>query len=241
MIKAKKDKTEKKINKKYRFLGVTLTLLVVALLFAGFSRAWFVNEGDIATMVSVSGPTQLSIRGAHGKAQTALDMDYTDDDVKDGKVTIRRVISVCTDSSHHKLEIAHTTNLKGLQFKIYPATETTTGGNIAEGGYSYSYSSALNGNYINKSESASEGYKEASNAKHSENFSSYDKVQAHAEPLYWLASDTLEGKSNVKDGTDNEYQNSNIEKNYVNYYVVEVSWTETQKETDIFYVMAKDA
>lgn len=239
MIKAKKDK--KKINKKYRFFGVTLTLLVVALMFAGLSRAWFVNEGDIATMVSVSGPTQLSIRGAHGKAQTALDMDYTDDDVKNGEVTIRRVISVCTDSSHHKLEIAHTTNLKGLEFKIYPATETTTGGNITESGYSYSYSSALNGSYINKKENASEGYKEANNTKHEENFSNYDKVQAHAEPLYWLASDTLEGKSNVKNGTDNDYLNPNIEKKYVNYYVVEVSWTETQKEADIFYVMAKDA
>lgn len=244
MIKAKKDKTEKKINKKRRFFGTTLTLLVVTLIFAGLSRAWFANESDIATLVEVSGPTQLSLRGAHGKSQTALDMNYTDDDVKNGKVTIRRVVSVCTDNDRHRLEIAHTTNLKGLEFKIYPATENeseSTGGKLVENGYSYSYdtSSALGGSYINQKQNSSAEYKEANDNKHSVNFEEYKNVQAHAEPLYWLASGQLAGKTNVKN--ENDYINTNIKKKYVNYYVIEVSWTETQKETDIFYVMAKDA
>ena len=57
-------------------------------------------------------------------------------------------------------------------------------------------------------------------------------VQIHAEPVYWLSSQSLAtNKTNsIKNG-----------KTYRTYYVCEVSWTETKKETDIFYILAKIA
>lgn len=235
-----KDETNKKKRRSRYFFGASVTILMALLLFAGLSRAWFANEQDIATMVQVTDPTALSLRGPHGKTQAALDMSYTEADKdSNGKVTIRRVVSVCTDADHHQLEIVHTTNLKGLTFKVYPATESTSG-NITEAGYSYTYDNELAGKYINPT-TASPDYKEANADKHNVNFGNYYEVQAHAEPLYWLANGSLAGISNLNGNSENDFINKDIEKKYVNYYVIEISWTETQKETDLFYVIAQNA
>ena len=73
--------------------------------------------------------------------------------------------------------------------------------------------------------------------KHSQNYQEYQQVQAHAEPAYWLAKDTQDF-----DKTGSEPFTDKNETYYRNYYVCEVTWTETkEKETDIFYILAKGA
>lgn len=163
---------------------------------------------------------------------TSLDLNYTDADKNGDQVTIRRVI--CVQSAvddNYKLEIVHTTNLKGLEFKLYHATPNNNGP-VSDGGYSYLYdASPISGNYINLSTSAS-GYKTAYDTQHQTNYDGYSKVQTHAEPLYWLADRAL--------NPDTDKQVTLDEKRYNRtYYVCEVTWTETTKETDIFYVLAK--
>ena len=51
------------------------------------------------------------------------------------------------------------------------------------------------------------------------------------EPAYWLADGELDAAG---------YQESNPEQETLTYYVLEITWTETTKETDIFYLLAKN-
>ncbi len=217
---------------------VTMAVILALLVTATF--AWFTDRANMATLVEIKAPTAIAILGPHGEAEASLDMSYTDDDVdEDGKVTIRRVVSVSSDALNHQLEIAHTTNLKGLEFNLYRAKEVNgvaagTAGTITDGSYTYTYdsSSPLEGKYINL-KSNKDGYKYADSSMHSSNFKDYDKVQSHAEPLYWLADETQE--SDLRDET-----NANVTTKYLTYYVVEITWTETTKETDIFYILARN-
>lgn len=95
---------------------------------------------------------------------------------------------------------------------------------INENGTIYYYkASALDGNYINLDQAKTTAdYKYADNTLHAENYNSQDKVQVHAEPLYWL-SETYGGTISGEDY----------------FFVCEVTWTETKKETDLFYILAK--
>lgn len=228
------NEKENQINKnKKRLTGLAIVALIALLFAIGLSRAWFVNDINIATLVNVEPPSPISIRGPHGQALTQLSLDYTDNDKQGNKVTIKRVISVSSDTDTHKLEIIHTTNLKKLEFKLYAATEVTNNGDIEEGGYSYTYNEdqPIAGSYINKEKETSD-YKYANSKLHTYNFGeSYSNVQFHAEPIYWLASDTLKGTLN-KD-------KSIVSDEYLTYYVLEISWEETTKETDIFYILAE--
>lgn len=239
MIHSEEKCEKKKKNRTYQiWFRMSMCIILIIVLALGISRAWFVNENDISTLVRVSEPSAIAIRGPHGEALSSLDMSYTDADKDGDKVTIRRVVSVSSDEQKHQLEIVHTTNLKGLTFKVYPATETTSvtdkSGSITEDNYTYKYdqNNPLSGEYINVDRSTEE-YRYADNKQHKTNFDDYANVQIHAEPVYWLANGTQSGTLN-----DNK---QNVNSKYLNYYVIEVSWTETEKETDIFYLLAKNA
>ena len=227
---------EKKNKERKMLVRLAVAAIVVLLLVLGLSLAWFVNQNNIETLLEVRPPAEIAIRGPHGEALTELDMSYTDADKSGDKVTIRRVISISSETEKHKLEIMHTTNLKGLTFKIYPATEnaSTGGDTVKDGKYSYTYdkSNPLKGAYINQKNEAAE-YKYASGSYHSRNFDSYSNVQTHAEPIYWLADEE-------QIGIERDQNTTTVKDKYLNYYVVEISWTETTKETDLFYLLAKN-
>ena len=234
------EKREKQnINRKLLIRSM-LSMAVVLVILITATYAWFTDRANMATLVEIKSPTAIAILGPHGEAQASLDMSYTDDDVdENGKVTIKRVVSVSSDAAKHQLEIAHTTNLKGLTFAIYRASEATgvaegTAGTLTEDNYTYTYdeSSPLQGAYINlKTDNGN--YKYADESMHSHNFESYDRVQSHAEPLYWMAADD-------QDAELRDESNTNVTTKYLTYYVVEISWTEDTKETDLFYLLAKN-
>lgn len=259
-----KRQTEKQnSNKKNKILLIQSIAMVVVtvLVLGGLTRAWFTNQTDIATLVSVKEPTPISIRGAHGEAMTQLDLSYTEDDKikdKNGNVTgveIKRVISVSSDSSQHKLEIVHTTNMKGLTFNVYEAKEvvssgasnTDTDGTITSGEYTYSYNTKkpLTGSYLNK-EKETNNYKYADKKYHSENYNDYLNVQSHAEPLYYLikTKDSDQKETPWLPASLKEEDNTTVDTQYLTYYVLEISWEkvtdqkEAEKETDMFYVLA---
>lgn len=231
----KKKKLAGKKNKKFTLISFAIATVVVLGLIIGLSYGWFFNQAEISTLVTVSEPSTITIGGPHGDSMTALDLSYTDDDKNaDGSVTIRRVLSVSSMDPQHKLEIVHTTNMKNLTFKLYSATEVTSGGNISEGGYSYSYDpqKSISGSYLNLNQTSND-YKYANESQHSVNYAEDDLVQIHVEPLYWLVDKALD--ATPKEGT----AKATTEQEYLTYYVLEITWTETTKETDLFYVLAK--
>lgn len=233
----KTDEAEKENIRRGTLARMIAVCFVVAALLVALTFAWFSNRSDITTLVSVNAPTRISVLGPHGESQAAIDMSYTDEDVTEDEngnktVTIRRVISVSSDAQFHRVEIAHTTNLKGLTFTIYRAKESDNG-TVERGGYKYSYLSSdkVAGNYINLGEEKN-SYKYADSTNHNDNFGSYDKVQTHAEALYWesgsVESDELKSK------------NENVSTKFLTYYVIEITWEDPAKETDMFYVFAKN-
>ena len=233
---AEKYEAKKRHIERKALMRLTIVALVVLLLVLGLSRAWFINQNNITTLMQVTEPSPIAIRGPHGEALSALDMSYTDDDKHGDTVTIRRVVSVSSNEEKHKLEIVHTTNLKGLAFKVYAAQENAAGSNsVNAGNYTYTYNAdnPIAGKYINEGSSTAD-YKYANDSKHAFNFDQYGNVQAHAEPIYWLANGSQDG---ILRDTDND----SVASKYLNYYVIEISWTETTKETDIFYLLVKNA
>lgn len=234
----RKDNTKKIILVRF----IVSTVVVLALLLA-ISYAWFTDEADMATLIEVNSPSQVSVLGPHGQGMESIDMSYTDSDKNGDRVTIRRVISVSNSADSHQLEIAHTTNLRNLTFTLYKATElgkadsdtgteTRDANTVVDKGYKYTYSDAdkINGSYINLKDTSG-NYKFADETKHSVNFDT-NNVQAHAEPIYWLSSGDL--TSDANNG------NENVKSKNLTYYVVEISWDETTKETDIFYIFAQN-
>lgn len=226
---------ETKTQTKKKLIISIIAILAAAALIAGLTYAWFYNETDMATLMEISPPSNISILGPNGSEMTSLDLNYTAAN-KDssGKVTVRRVICVQSDANavhHYNLEIVHTTNLKGLTFNLYPTSESGTQ-TVTDGGYSYKYNTdTISGRYINQNGTTSD-YRYANNTQHSTNYKEYNNVQSHAEPLYWLVNEPQEPATNetvtIEDTTYNR-----------TYYVCEVTWTETTKETDIFYILAK--
>ena len=251
MERTTKKKDQTKHSKRRLIISAAATAVVLALVI-GLSYAWFFNQSKIATLISIAPPSPIAIKGPHGLSLTSLDLTYTDadKDEQSKKVTIRRVISIENGGREHKIEIVHTTNLKGLTFQLYKASEVqnanASDGTISEGGYTYTYNTTpIKGSYIN-AESESGDYKSAvensaENSKHSKNYGEYTSVQKHAEPIYWITDSALDAdKNNIVQATDSSGDNTETTQKHRTYYVLEISWTETTKETDIFYVLAKD-
>lgn len=230
--KEKQDKDNLTAKKK-KFRYTLFSTILVLILFAALVGAWFYYQSDMGTLLAIKEPSDISILGPDGAEMSSIDLNYTEDEKTGDQVTVKRVFCVQTSANKHRLEIAHTTNLKGLTFNIYKVSDNGTE-TVTDKGYTYRYDkTAIAGSYLNLDKTDSD-YKYANNIYHDKNYEDInnEQVQIHAEPVYWLASQPLDtNKTNsIKNGTM-----------YRTYYVCEVSWTETEteKETDIFYILAK--
>ena len=225
-----KDSKEKQNHEEIKQHRLAFIAAAVCIVVVGITGALLVNRANIATLLTVSKPSTIAVKGPNGEEMAQLDLSYTDADKdKNGKVTIRRVISVVSDQSEHKIEIAHTTNLKGLNFEVHMATDVTK--DSTTGQYAYTISKQISGEYLNRDKDKSKnGYNYADSSKHSFNYSDYKNVQSHAEPLYWLETSATEVTAKNTDGL------------FLQNYVITISWIETgsTKETDLFYVLAKN-
>lgn len=230
--KEKQDKDNLTAKKK-KFRYTLFSTILVLILFAALVGAWFYYQSDMGTLLAIKEPSNISILGPDGAEMSSIDLNYSKDEKTGDQVTVKRVFCVQTSADKHLLEIAHTTNLKGLTFNIYKVSDNGTE-TVTDEGHTYKYDkTAIAGSYLNLDKTDS-GYKYANNIYHDKNYKDINngQVQIHAEPVYWLASQPLDtNKTNsIKNG-----------KTYRTYYVCEVSWTETTKETDIFYILAKIA
>lgn len=230
--KEKQDKDNLTAKKK-KFRYTLFSTILVLILFAALVGAWFYYQSDMGTLLAIKEPSDISILGPDGAEMSSIDLNYTEDEKTGDQVTVKRVFCVQTSADKHRLEIAHTTNLKGLTFNIYKVSDNGTE-TITDEGHTYKYDKkAIDGSYLNLDLGKSGAdYKYANDKYHEKNYETNDQVQIHAEPVYWLSSQSLAtNKTNsIKNG-----------KTYRTYYVCEVSWTETKKETDIFYILAKIA
>ena len=226
-------------------LVLSILLCVAILGFTGGTLAWFRYLQQLNTVALVQIPSKITLSGANRSELQKISLELTPDyDITgEGKVTIRRVFCV-ESTANFWLEVIRTTNIEGMDIKIYPvkATNSDLDSGIVKGTdgvNTYYYTpdeTNLTGAYLNQV--ADEEYAiQAGNDKtlHGENYVDGDDVQKNAEPLYWRSGteqsvfDTDYSRSGTAaDGMDIYYR----------YYVMELSWNTSDQETDMVYLLA---
>lgn len=236
--------------KKIKYLWPLVSVIAVLLTTAGITYAWFAHSASLVTLLEIQPPDAITITpvGNDGTELTALDLDFKDGvdekvTAEDGTttITIRRPVRIKSTSPVHQLEVVHTTNLNKLEFKIYPVTD--------EGGHFSDRGTPLKGSYINPDPDNSKLAK----PENLNNYRDEHKVEAHAYPLYWLAASC--GDPDFVDNADKpkiKIEVSSVPSTefdaakqcdvdyYSTYYILEISWQETTKETDLFYILAQN-
>ena len=209
-----------------------ISVLVVSLFVVGITFAWLVHRNAMITLAPVIHPGNIAITGPNGTAIESLDLSYTNDCIStdengNRRVTIQRDICIKSTEEYYQLEIAYTTNMKGLEFSLYTNNDLDT---------------PLKGKYLNletteRAEDSTFLYNYAGNSKHEINYGEYSNVQTHAEPLYWKVTSTL---SSNKSNTVTENFSGEEVTYFLTDYVLTVTWIEKNKETDMFYILAKN-
>lgn len=247
--------------KKLRLYGLMLCAAALVLVTAGASYAWFFRNASLDSLMSVLPPDTILIIPVtkDGVKMEELDLDFHEDrgDYKDENDVIHVLRPVCVKSSNpkHLLQVVHTTNLKALNFSIYPATVTKDPFTLTKDATALSVEPQ---NILTQQSNTGSNPETSGQTMVSErlaipqsvngNYKSGDQVEAHAYPLYWTATKN----SNCEIAQDDEnnkrvssYKNEEPdpitgEKKwfYYTYYYLEINWKEETKETDLFYIMA---
>lgn len=230
--------------KKRRILYALALVATIALL-TGVTMAWFTYQFRLSSIAKIHPLTYISILEPGDTVLQSIDLSYDKSEVKDGQVELKRPFVIRSESELFDLCIAHTTNISGLTISLYEANEEGKEGHadlagITEKGTPYYWNKENDNNlfdktgYLNK-DAASGGiiWADKSHKAHDDTFrlteqEIYDKVQKNAEPLYW-----------VKKGISAEKRTPDTDGNYYTNYILEITWDETDKETDILYVIAQ--
>lgn len=231
-----------------RTRAIKQAVLSVLVIFAAFSLAtgltlaWLMNRYRLSSIGKIHPPTYISILAPGDTEMQAIDLSYDKSEVHDGRVELKRPIVIRSESQKYDLCIAHTTNISGLTISLYEANANGSEGNaylagITEKGTPYYWNKKNDTNlfdvngYVNKSQTEGRVALSEGDA-HNQTFritetEAYPNVQKYAEPLYWVKTGCTGEKRTPDDG------------NYYTNYILEITWDETDKETDILYVIAQ--
>ena len=227
-----------------RVVLAALAVLACAALICGVTMAWFTYQYRLSAIGRIHPLTTISILSPGDTVIQSIDLSYDKSEVVNGIVNIKRPFVIRSETERFDLCIAHTTNIAGMEIALYEAEENGSEGSaylagITEKGTPY-YWNRRDGvdlftedRYLNPSAEGGDRLVAAKgHAAHEETFrmtevESYDKVQKYAEPLYWVKAG-MQGRARE---TDDGYFYGN--------YILEITWIETDKETDILYVIAQ--
>lgn len=220
-------------------------LAAVVLVLLGFTLGWFVDANRGSTVGKIKGPAELKVLGPNATATEQIDLSYNPEygDTKTGNtVTLKRPFCVQTGGDGFELQLANTTNIKGLTIELYKAENTpalqTPDVNGTAGGKSYSWKATgedlLKGfTSINKADDGLAIETDVTTTDSSDQtFERYDKIQRNARPLYRYKEF---GKSELNAKTlDGSSGNDTLN------FIIKLSWDESAKETDVIYLIARN-
>ena len=190
--------------------------------------AWLYMHRSMETITKVNMPNALLIGAGDAKPIQQLELSNIDvSGSQKHKDVVFCVYSAKPGLDYH-LQLAHTTNI-GFSYEIDKASIETVAadGSIFYLGDYYRVGDKLAGNYLNKETESNYATKDY----HEKTYEEYRNVQISAEPLYW--------KTTSQEKLPDEISDKNG--NYVNYYILHITWDETvqnNKETDMIYIMA---
>lgn len=216
-------------------------LVAVLLVLLGLTLGWFVDANRGSTVGKVKEPAELKVLGPNATAAEQIDLSYNPkygDTKTDNTVTLKRPFCVQTGGDGFELQLANTTNIRGLTIELYKA-EDAVGDTVdvsgTAGGKSYSWKATgenllTSFEYINKANDdlATEPGVGASDPT----FKDYQNVQRNARPLYrYKVFD--KGELNAKT-LDNSTGDDTLN------FIIKLSWDESTKETDVIYLIARN-
>ena len=221
---------------------VIMGLAAVLLVILGFTLGWFVNANRGSTVGKIKEPAELKVLGPNATATEQIDLSYNPEygDTKIGNtVTLKRPFCVQTGGDGFELQLANTTNIAGLNIELYKAEDASQGDTPdvrgTAGGKPYSWKASgedllTSFTFINKANNvlATEPDAGASDPT----FKDYQNVQRNARPLYrykLFDKNELNAKT-LDDSTGNDTLN----------FIIELSWDESAKETDVIYLIARN-
>ena len=220
-------------------------VLAVIVLVIGLCFSWFVHNKSLSTVGAVKAPYDLKLMGPNETTIEQIDLTYDPkrDVDKDGYVTLKKAFCVSSDtaSASYDLFLAHTTNISGLEIKLYrakaeenpdksDAKADAAGLDGAGNPFAWNITGSdliPQGSYINKDASTGKADTDHDAQTFDEKLGA-DKLERSASPLYWKLSGQNTGTDST--GTDK-----------VDNYIIQLKWKETQKETDVLYLIAKAA
>ena len=236
-----------------------LVLLAAIIFIIGLTMTWFVSSKSLSTVGKIQTPAQLKIMGPNQTSIEPIEISYDESrgDVKNsnGTVTIRRAFCVKSNNENNEggqtfeLQVANTTNIKGLDIEVYRVTDTTASGagdvaGLDSAGKKYAWTKqpeAIAFELINPAVAD-----DASLAKDLEEddptYQKYKKVQQNARPLYRyhkFVQNKLDGWNGAK---ANDATNFIIECTWNPGIVTEGNTKVSNiKETDMVYLIARSA
>ena len=222
-------------------MGLAAVLFVVL----GFTLGWFVDANRGSTVGKIKEPAELKVLGPNATATEQIDLSYNPEygDTKTGNtVTLKRPFCVQTGGDGFELQLANTTNIKGLTIELYKAGDTPAPQapdvSGTAGGKSYRWKTSgtdllTDFKFINKADDdlATEADVTASDSS-DQTFGRYGNIQRNARPLYrYKVFDKTELNAKTLDGsTGNDTLN----------FIIKLSWDESAKETDVIYLIARN-
>lgn len=236
-----------------------LVLLAAIIFIIGLTMTWFVSGKSLSTVGKIQTPAQLKILGPNQTSIEPIEISYDESrgDVKntDGTVSVRRAFCVKSNNDENnggqafELQVANTTNIKGLDIKVYKVKDTTASGKGDVAGldgagnrYAWTRGTGVTPFYLINADQA-----DKSLAKDLEQvdptYQEYKKVQQNARPLYRyhkFAKKDLDGY-NEANKTANDATNFIIECTWNPGVVTNADGTKVSnvKETDMVYLIAR--
>ena len=239
-----------------------LVLLAAIIFIIGLTMTWFVGSKSLSTVGKIQTPAKLKIMGPNQTSIEPIEISYdeTRGDVKNsnGTVSVRRAFCVKSSNDEYpsaggqefELQVANTTNIKGLDIKVYKVNDTTASGKgdvagLDGAGKKYAWTKqpeAISFELINPVRVG-----DASLAKDLEEddptYQKYKNVQENARPLYRyhkFAKKDLDGYDKTADRA-NDATNFIIECTWNPGVVTNTDGTKASnvKETDMVYLIAR--
>lgn len=233
-----------------------LVLLAAIIFIIGLTLTWFVGSKSLSTVGKIQTPAKLKIMGPNQTSIEPIEISYdeTRGDVKNfnGTVSVRRAFCVKSNNENNdggqafELQVANTTNIKGLDIKVYRVTDTTALGTgdvagLDSAGNRYAWTKASEVTPFNLINADQMDKSLAKDLEESDpTYQKYKNVQKNARPLYRyhrFAKKDLDGW-NGKQAND------------ATNFIIECTWnpgvvTEGNtkvsniKETDMVYLIAR--
>ncbi len=225
---------EESWNHRGKRLMAAFAVLAVAVMVMGLTLTWFVGSQSTSTVAKVREPSKLRILGPNATTIEQVDLSYDTSNIdSDKKVTVRRGFCVESGGDPFELYVANTTNISGLTINVYRVTVNSVGGSgdvVESGSYSWSKTGdAIKFTFINKDSDSTSDLAETI-GKGDPTFGDYTDVQRNAAPLY---------RYHAFATTDLDKDSSNYSADVTNF-IIELTWTESVKETDIVYLIARN-